>query len=273
MLKDHCSGVVLREIADEFDAADIPRGPLPDQPAEGQRRTLVQQYYNGLDFSNPADVKKFLSVLSVFMRKLEKLVECSGGAATGSPDYAAKRFQEMNEQLRMDGYSYQNGTILSVTAAARLTDTKALAHKFDRQHIIEQLQRIESSIDSDPALAVGTAKELVESCFKTILVGRGLGYSKTDDLPKLSKNTFKALKLLPDDIPDSAKGVETIRRVLSNMSTIVQGLAELRGLYGTGHGRDGRARGISPRHARLAVGAASTLVMFLFETDSETRRA
>jgi hypothetical protein len=272
ILRDYCSSFVLREIADEFDAADVPRGAEPDEPISGARRTLVQQYYNGLDFADPRDAGKFLNVLSVFMRNMEKNIESSPGPnAAGFPTYAANRFQEMKDQLRRDGYAFQQGTIVPITAAARLSDTKALAQRFDRQHIIEQIQRIEASIDGDPALAIGTAKELVESCFKTVLAGHSLEYSKNEDLPQLSKKACKAMKLLPDDIPDSAKGAETIRRILSNLSTIVQGVAELRGLYGTGHGKDGKAKGISPRHARLAVGAASTLVNFLFETDSEVR--
>jgi len=48
-------------------------------------------------------------------------------------------------------------------------------------------------------------------------------------------------------------------------------LAELRGLYGTGHGKHGKASGLSPRHAKLAVGAAATLTTFLFETHMETK--
>ena len=44
---------------------------------------------------------------------------------------------------------------------------------------------------------------------------------------------------------------------------------ELRNLYGTGHGRDGRFIGLKPRHAKLAVGAAATLGTFLLETHLE----
>jgi len=65
--------------------------------------------------------------------------------------------------------------------------------------------------------------------------------------------------------------VETVKRVLNNLATVVQGLAEIRGLYGTGHGKEGRAKGVQSRHARLAVGAASALVTFLFQTHLETR--
>ena len=60
-----------------------------------------------------------------------------------------------------------------------------------------------------------------------------------------------------------------IRRMLSNLNQVSQGIAELRNLYGTGHGRDGRFIGLKPRHAKLAVGAAATLGTFLLETHLE----
>lgn len=85
-------------------------------------------------------------------------------------------------------------------------------------------------------------------------------------MSRLVKEARGVLKLVPEDIPDSAKGVEIIKRMLSNLGQISQGIAELRNLYGTGHGKDGQFKGLSPRHARLAVGCATTLAIFLFET-------
>lgn len=266
ILMDYLSGnSVLREIGDEFDAEDILCRPDPSQQSGGQRRTLVQGYYNGLNFSDARDARKFLNVLAVFMRNMERASVVYGG-----PPEPLGRLQD---QLRREGYAYQEGAIVPTTAAARLSDAKALAGHFDASHITEQIQRIESSIDTDPALAIGTAKELTESCFKTILSERGIEYSTKDDLLQLGKKTFKSLKLVPDEVPEAAKGAETVKRVLNNLSTIVQGLAEIRGLYGTGHGKDGRTKGISPRHARLAVGAASALVTFIFQTHLETKPA
>ncbi len=72
-----------------------------------------------------------------------------------------------------------------------------------------------------------------------------------------------------NDIPETAKGAESIRRILGNLGAVSQGLAELRNLYGTGHGKEGKARGLSARHARLAAGCASSLTTFLFETYKE----
>ena len=109
---------------------------------------------------------------------------------------------------------------------------------------------------------------MVETICKTILEKRGVS---TDDkeLPKLVRTTAKELALLPEAVPDKAKGSEVIRRLLSNLNQVAQGMAELRNLYGTGHGRAGRVKGIQPRHARLAVGAAATLATFLLETHLE----
>ncbi len=274
LLMDHLAGAsVLREIESEFEAADIAPGAPPEEtgPALGQRRTLVQTYYNGLDFSSPADIRKFLNVLSVFMANLERqLTTAAPWASQPDDSYARQQFDKFQQQLGRDGYEYRGGVIVPLTAAARLADAKAIAEQFDAAHITDQIKRIEASIDADPALAIGTAKELVESCFKTILRERNIEYGK-EDLPQLGKKAFSAMKLLPEDVPDSAKGAKTIKVLLSNLATVVQGLAEIRGLYGTGHGRDGKARGVTSRHARLAVGAASALVTFAFQTHLENR--
>jgi len=269
---DHLAhAAVLREIEREFEGADIPFGPPPEQTGRqvGERRQMVQTYYNGLDFTAPADIGKFLNVLAVFMANLEhKFAEARpwGGQTDGA--YARQEFDRFQQQLRREGYEYRDGVIVPLSAAARLADAKLIAEQFDTVHITDQIKRIEASIDVDPALAIGTAKELVESCFKTILRERDVVYDK-EDLPQLGKKVFAAMKLVPDDVPDSAKGAKTIKVLLSNLATVVQGLAEMRGLYGTGHGRDGRSRGVTARHARLAVGAAATLVTFAFQTHLE----
>jgi hypothetical protein len=130
---------------------------------------------------------------------------------------------------------------------------------------------MEGAVDTDPELAIGTAKEFVESICKTILDDRKVPHDKKDDLPALVKKTAKELQLTPSDIADTAKGADTIKRMLSNLGTIVQGSAELRNTYGTGHGKSKAqaTSGLKPRHARLAVGAAATLGVFLWETHEE----
>lgn len=138
--------------------------------------------------------------------------------------------------------------------------------EFDVSYIHRQIKRIEESIEDDPDLAIGTSKELIEACCKTILELSSVTLDKQLELPQLVKETCKHLKLTPNDIPNEAKAAESIKRILSNFATIAQGIAELRNIYGTGHGKSGNKGGPNSRHAKLAAGAATTMVVFLFET-------
>jgi len=158
-----------------------------------------------------------------------------------------------------------------LAGSPRLDHLKKHAAVLDAKHLVQQIRRMELSVETDPSLAIGTAKELIETCCKTILAERSVTISGTADVSTLTKETLKALKLVPEGIPDAARGADVIKRLLSNLGTIGNGLAELRGLYGTGHGKHGSSTGLSTRHAKLAVGAAATLTVFLFETHQETK--
>ena len=98
---------------------------------------------------------------------------------------------------------------------------------------------------------------MVETCCKHIADALQVELPPNPDVPVLVKAVLKALRLVPEGITDSAKGADSVKRKLSNLSQITQGLAELRKLYGTGHGRASSHRGLSARHARLrATGSA-----------------
>ena len=158
-----------------------------------------------------------------------------------------------------------------LSGGPQLGAIKDTAVIFDARHLAEQVRRMENAIDDDPSLAIGTAKELIETCCKTIMAARGKPVAGTPEVSNLTKETLRELKLIPEGVPDSTRGADVIKRLLMNLGTIGNGLAELRGLYGTGHGRDGRAKGLEARHANLAVGAAATLARFLFETHEVTK--
>ncbi len=158
-----------------------------------------------------------------------------------------------------------------LSAGLSLGDLKEHAKKFNATYLAEQIRRLEASVEKDPSLAIGTAKELIETCCKTILAERGKPVIGTPDVSTLTKETLKELRLIPEGVPEKPRGADVIKRLLSNLGTIGNSLAELRGLYGTGHGKHGSSSGLGSRHAKLAVGAASTLVVFLFETHKDTR--
>jgi hypothetical protein len=185
-------------------------------------------------------------------------------------DYAEETSRELTEDERKLAERCRGIATRLLAGGPSLDDLKQQARLLDANHLAEQIRRLEDSVEKDPSLAIGTAKELIETCCKTILAARGKELPGTPDIPTLTKATFKELNLVPEGVPSAARGADVIKRLLSNLSTVGQGLAELRGLYGTGHGKHGSASGLTARHARLAVGAASTLAVFLFETHEAT---
>ncbi len=158
---------------------------------------------------------------------------------------------------------------IALSAELNIASLKKEFLAADASYVNAQITRMESAVDNDPGLAIGTAKELVETVCKTILEERGIIIDGNLELPKLVKQTAAELKLTPSDIPDEAKASDSIKRLLKNLADITYGVAELRNSYGTGHGKNAKSRGLSSRHAKLAVGAASTLAIFLVETHSE----
>ncbi|MHB1400681.1 MAG: abortive infection family protein, partial [Trichloromonadaceae bacterium] len=253
VFREHMSGFwVLREISDEFDAARVDCDLTYQPQVTGQRRTLVEQYYHTVDWSDWGHIKKILQVFASVLHRAEQLTQ-------QSVEHWQKARQSELEQLLWslgkDGFHWVGGGIVSGAGSPSLERIKDKAIIFDAQHMADQIRRMESAVESDPSLAIGTAKELIETCCKTILAERGRAVTGKPDIPALTKEALKELKLVPDGVPDSARGSEVIKRLLSNLGTIGNGLAELRGLYGTGHGQHGKAVGLSPRHAKLAVGA------------------
>lgn len=186
-------------------------------------------------------------------------------------DYAQETARETTEEAKRLAERTRAIASRLLAGGPSLDDLKQKAKSLDANHLAEQIRRMEDSVETDPSLAIGTAKELIETCCKTILSERGQEISGTPDIPTLTKATLKELNLVPEGVPNAARGADVIKRLLSNLSTIGHGLAELRGLYGTGHGQHGSTSGLTTRHAKLAVGAASTLAVFLFETHEQTK--
>lgn len=248
----------LGEISTEFDnegfVADYDYAPN----VGGQRRGLVEQFYAAIDFTDPRQATRLLEVYRTVTARLR---QHAPAAADG-----------LVEHLRRDGVLVEGTTWrLPSNAQAGLGSLSRLAERLTADQMHAQINRINQAVDSDPALAIGTAKELLETACKTILSDLGEQPGLLD-VGELVKAVTKRLQLLPDDVPQQAKGADAIRKTLRSLGATVSGIAEMRNFYGSGHGQDGRVRGLTPRHARLAVGAATTVALFLFETH-EARQA
>ena len=155
---------------------------------------------------------------------------------------------------------------------AAISSARIVTEALNATYIARQVSRMASAVTNDPDLAIGTAKEFIETIAKTILRECDEEFKADIDLPQLVKKARDLLPLLPADAAERTKGTKTIERLLGSLSTIVQGIAELRSLYGTGHGKVARSKGLEARHARLAVGASCALGTFLYEAFEQRKK-
>lgn len=265
-LQEYLSGCILREITQLFDAADIPLDEDYEPGTSGQRRTLAAKYLHSVDPTSWEDVRKVLKVFELVFESLSDPYSIN-------KEYNEKALANLTRWLEKDGFIYRDGVLVTSRHIPSIPHLENIAVTADLPHILKQLRRIEDALDTDVWLAIGTAKELVETTCKTILTDLGKTPDSAWNVMELCKEARKELQLTPDDISDASKAAKTVKTLLSNLATIVHGVAELRNPYGTGHGPEGRAKGLQPRHARLVAGAASTLAMFLFETHREQQLA
>ncbi|EKT4065498.1 abortive infection family protein [Stenotrophomonas maltophilia] len=195
------------------------------------------------------------------------------------PDRAEteKIVQHFNDQLRRAGWELvEEERIagrpryvpqqLNHGGREAIEQAKAVADFLEAGAMARQIERMQNAITADPEVAIGAAKDFVESCCKTILGRLGVDLGKSSDINDLTKRVAKELELVPEDVSDRAKGADNIRLILRNLTAMTNHLAELRGRYGTGHGPRGNHRGLQPRHARLAVNAALAYVWFVTDT-------
>ncbi len=242
---------VVRQIERAFE--DEGFDPAPEDSRDwygpGQRRGTFDRYTAEVDWTDASQVRR---VLNVFEEILRWPVD---------GDYR----ENLVRHLRRDGFHVDDQCRIRAGTTAALAEIP-LDQLTDASAILEHLDRISASTDSDPGVAISGAKALVEATTKLVLSELGEPYDEKAELPVLVKAAQKALALHPESLAPSKPGVETIRRILSNLSQLAIGLAELRNQYGPDHGRTRPVLGLRPRHAHLAVGAAATYCRMLIET-------
>lgn len=142
----------------------------------------------------------------------------------------------------------------------------SLRESFDDSFTDKQIQQMVSSIELNPSDSIGKAKELLESCLKTILIERAT-LSANDlakkDIPELIKTVREELGIKSD--------YKEVNQIIGGMSGVASGIAQLRNSKGTGHGRPmNHFREPSSIEARLAIDSTVTVIHFFWSLHKKT---
>lgn len=155
--------------------------------------------------------------------------------------------------------------ILNVTTPLAANAVE-LQEKFSSEYLSKQIELMLRMQIENPTEAIGKAKELIESCCKTILDSMNVPWDKKDNMSKLTDKTLNLLNLTPESIQGADPVCKNIKAVLGNLRGITTQLAEIRNPYGSGHGKSASFTGLETRHAKLAVGCSITFVTFIWDT-------
>jgi hypothetical protein len=187
-----------------------------------------------------------------------------------------ERLPEVEEFVGLEVWLEKNepqlhADLYGAAASAPVLVEEDLRNLSDASSIRAHLVRIGNAVAADPELAIGTAKELIESTAKVALRELGEEIPDSADVPELCKLVQKELSLHRTSVAPTVRGREAAFKVLGGLTAIAIGTIELRNAYGTGHGREQQVSGLGTRHAQLAVDAASTYCRMLLATlaDSE----
>jgi hypothetical protein len=130
-------------------------------------------------------------------------------------------------------------------------------------HSVEELQdsakcdltqytaRIQRALPSDPKLAIGATKDMLEATMRTILDQRGFPDVDKLDFPALTTKCLTELGLTPTTAPKTPRE-RHIRKIASAAKNMIEAANELRNEAGTGHGKVVGAEGRSNRSGCLS---------------------
>lgn len=179
----------------------------------------------------------------------------------------------INELIHEDGFEIiQSGKISgrNIFSWKRITyfdddyikpSMSIIYETFDSKFIRQQLDIMNKAVNNNTALAIGKAKELLETCYKYISNKKNIILTKEDNLMQMDKKIRKILKF---EITAENKDIPGIAILCSGLSNIVHGISELRNSFGDGHGKDAELfNPLSPSYAKLIVYTVVNYVNFL----------
>lgn len=166
-------------------------------------------------------------------------------------------------------FRYQTGgVILGATSGMPSRTLNEILACGDLESLEHEFHRALDSIESDPAAGLTASCAIIESLCKVYIEDENLLLTSDQSIKPLWKIVSKHLGFDPLSIID-----DDIKRILSGLTSVVDGLGALRTHRGTAHGQGRKPYKIEARHARLATHAAHTLCVFVIETWNSRKKA
>lgn len=185
-----------------------------------------------------------------------------GGSFDDFPPHVQTQDQQkISKALARFDLQYQQGGVITGTLGTpsktldefiKSRDVAALAHEFNRAL---------SNVDKDPREAVSAASNILETVCKVYIEENKLEKPAKQDLKPVWTIVRKHLGFDPSLVED-----QDLQVILSGLISLVEGIGALRTHASSAHGAGKKHYKLEPRHSRLAIHAAHTVVLFILES-------
>ncbi len=200
---------------------------------------------------------------------LEELMECDPIGIDTTPPISELR-NRVAVELSKHGLEYaKSGKVIKAETGTVGRNLEQLIRDHDLSTLQAEFDRISRNIENDPASAVTSSCALLESLFRIFIEDCCSSDMPSDKSIKPLWNVVrKQLRFDPVAMQD-----EDLRKTLSGLGSLVDGIAGLRTHRGSAHGQGRKGYRLKPRHARLCAHAAATLATFVVETWDERKNS
>jgi hypothetical protein len=176
--------------------------------------------------------------------------------------------KKITDVLGRFGLSYHTGGLILGAASALPTKSlKQVLQARDLAGVDKEFERALANVEKDPPAAITAACSILESLFKVYIEDNVIEMPNDQSLKPLWRAASKHLGLDPSAIED-----DDVKKVLSGLNSVVDGIGSLRTHTGSAHGHGRRPYHLQARHARLAIHSSHTLVGFFIETWDHRKR-
>lgn len=240
----------------------------PGEPPNESKPAKIKTWLVRCNKTEGVDPFKVLGkLMEDFMEREMPVQEPFGYDPSERNDQWSKERETFKATLGKQGYSYFSGGIIRKAGTTGATQTlDELLRNQDHTAIDDEFKRTMENIEVDPPAALTGACAIVEALCKVYIdTHSDLEMPKKETISSLWNVVKKHLGFDPSVIED-----EDLKKIITGAGSIVEGLGALRTHAGSAHGRTNETRyKLKPRHVRLAVHAAHTLVTFVLETWEE----
>ncbi|WP_321958142.1 abortive infection family protein [Paraburkholderia bannensis] len=232
----------------------------PGDPPDGSK------HVKALEWLRRVNKDEAVEPLSVLGRLIESYMETPLNQWDDGSD--REKIRKVLAQCKLQYVDGGGVTSAVMPLSAPSRTLEIMLSAFDYAAVDEEFNRALSNLVSEPREAVSAASNILESFCKVYIADNGLEMPAKQDLKAVWTVVRRHLGFDASLVAD-----QELQTILTGLLAVVEGIGALRTHASSAHGAGKTAYRLEPRHARLAIHAAHTVVLFGLETWEKRRKA